>query len=63
MAGRGRSTSQKKQKEIKRLEKRQEKAVRKEVRKVEPKEEEELQLLTAPLVFDEFGEFELEPKK
>ena len=63
MAGRGRSTSQKKQKEIKRLEKRQDKAVRKEVRKTEPKEEEELQLLTAPLVFDDYGEFTLEPEK
>lgn len=49
MAGRGRSTSQKKQKEIKRLEKRQEKATRKEVRKTEPKEEEELQVLTGPI--------------
>ncbi len=57
MAGRGRSTSQKKQKEIKRLEKRQDKAVRKEVRKVEPREEEELQLLTEPLVFDDYGGF------
>ena len=62
MAGRGRSTSQKKQKEIKRLEKRQEKAVRKEVRKTEPKEEEELQLLTEPYIYDDgYGEFP-EPK-
>ena len=62
MAGRGRSTSQKNQKEIKRLEKRQEKVVRKEVRKTEPKEEEELQLLTEPLVFDDYGEF-VQPDK
>lgn len=62
MAGRGRSTSQKKQKEIKRLEKRQDKAVRKEVRKVEPREEEELQLLTEPLVFDDYGGFDIPGK-
>jgi hypothetical protein len=43
MAGRGRSTSQKKQKEMARLEKRQQKAARKEVRKTEPKIEEDLE--------------------
>ncbi len=42
MAGRGRSTYQKKQKETARLEKRQAKAQRKEERKSEPKIEEDL---------------------
>lgn len=58
MAGRGRSTSQKKQKEIKRLEKRQEKVVRKEVRQNEPKVEDDLQLLTEPLIHDDgYGDY------
>lgn len=43
MAGRGRSTSQKKQKETARLERRQQKAQRKQERKDAPKVEDDLE--------------------
>jgi hypothetical protein len=52
MAGRGRASSQKKQKEIARLEKRQQKAQRKQERKTEPRpEEDDLRVLDGPQIY------------
>lgn len=63
MAGRGRASSQKRQKEMARLEKRQQKAQRKQERKTNPQGEsdslDDMLPLTGPLPLEDF-DFDIE---